>query len=134
MTTTKAPAAKPVAAKPAAAPKAPETKAPADETVTDKAEPKKTGKGKSYTYIGGGDGSPYVITLMGKQKFVRGELTEVTDPEILAKIDGIPTFVEGKADAATLHQIDQEGKEAMEAQRAQDLITNARYTKKHRGE
>ena len=104
----------------------------ADEVVTTKK--KKDATVRAFTYVGAGDSSPYVITLMGKQKFVRGELTEVTDPDILAKIEGLPTFIEGEANAQMLHKIDQEGKEAMEAQRAQDIVINARYIKKHVGE
>lgn len=131
--TTKAPAA--VKAAVAAENKAAAASTPADETAVEKPSTKGGKKdGRFFTYIGGGDSSPYVITLMGKQKFVRGELTEVTDPDILAKIGGMSTFVEGEADAATLHKIDQEGKEAYEAQVAQDRATNARYNKKHRGE
>lgn len=104
-------------------------------TVGEKPAAKKaTGKGRMFTYVGAGDSSSYVINLMGKQTFRRGELTEVTDPELLAKLPGIPTFVEGEADAETLHKIDQEGKEAVERQRALDLIINAKFTKKHVGE
>ena len=91
-------------------------------------------KGRHFTYTGAGADSPYVITLMGKQKFVRGELTLVTDPELLMKLPGITTFVEGKVDQETLHQIDQEGKADFERRRAEDQIINAKYTKKHVGE
>lgn len=87
-----------------------------------------------FTYIGHGEGSPSVINFMGKQKFIRGKATEVSDPELLAKLPGIKTFVEGEVDAEVLHQIDTEAKEAADAQRIQDAETNARYNKKHRGE
>lgn len=87
-----------------------------------------------FTYIGAGEGSPQVINLMGKQKFVRGKLTEVTDPDILAKLPGMATFVQGPVDMEILHQIDSEAKEVADAQRAEDQQTNAKYNKKHRGE
>jgi hypothetical protein len=91
-------------------------------------------KGRYFTYIGAGADSPYVITLMGKQKFVRGELTLVTDTELLMKLPGMATFFEGKVDQEVLHKIDQEGKAAFERRRAEDQILNAKYTKKHLGE
>ncbi len=87
-----------------------------------------------FTYIGGGDSSPYVINLMGLQKFVRGEMTEVTNPVLLAKLPGMSTFVEGSASPEVLHKIDQEGKEHYDKQRQADLATSAKYSKKHHGE
>lgn len=133
MSTTKAPAPKP-AEKPAApAPAVAAPKAPADETAV---ETKKKGpKAREFTYIGAGEGSPYVINLMGKQRFTRGKLTEVTDPEILAKLDGgMSTFVEGSADAEILHQIDTEAKELGDAKRISEVEANAKFSKKHRVE
>lgn len=99
-------------------------------------ETKKTSRGDAmiYTYVGAGAGSPQIINFMGKQKFIRGKATEVTDPEVLSKIQGVPTFMEGEVDVETLHRIDQEGVSAEEAQKEQDKITNTRYTKKHHGE
>lgn len=133
MSTTKAPVTKP-AEKPAApAPAAVATKAPADEAAP---ETKKKGpKAREFTYIGAGEGSPYVINFMGKQRFTRGKLTEVTDPEVLAKLDnGIHTFVEGQADAETLHQIDEEAKLSGDAKRIAEVEANAKFSKKHRVE
>lgn len=99
-------------------------------------EPEETeeGEGKVYTYIGGGADSPRIINFMGRQKFVRGQATKVTEPALLEKLKGHPTFVEGEADEETLFKIDEEGKAEEDAQRAQDKITNATYTKKFRGE
>jgi len=141
MSATKAPAKAVAKAKPVAV-KAPAAKAavPADEapapTEEKQVEVKKKGqKAREFTYIGGGEGSPHVINFMGKQKFVRGQLTEVTDPEVLAKLDGgVSTIIEGPADAELLHQIDSEAKEAADAARASDAAINARVTKKFRGE
>lgn len=98
-------------------------------------DPSAEGQGaRAFTYIGAGDSSPYVINLMGKQKFVRGQLTEVTDPALLAKLPGMSTFIEGPADAELLHKIDQEGKDRYEAQRQVDQLANSKYVKKHHGE
>lgn len=130
--TAKAPAAAKEPVEKAAETKAPEPKAP-DAEVKETKKAKK-GDGRTFTYIGGGDSSPYIINLMGKQVFRRGEETEVTDPDLLAKLPGMATFVEGKADTETLHKIDQEGKEAVELRRAQDLLINAKFAKKHVGE
>lgn len=92
-------------------------------------------QGRSFTYIGAGEDSPYVINFMGLQKFTRGVLTEVTDPEVFTKLSkGVPTFVEGPVDPEVIHQIDTEAKEKAAARRAEDLIINTRYNKKHRGE
>jgi hypothetical protein len=82
-----------------------------------------------YTYIGAGADSPRVIKLMGKQKFVRGEATEVTDPELLAKLPGITTFVKGTADQETLHRIDEEGRAEEVEKRASDALAEQRYLK-----
>lgn len=110
--------------------------APASTASDETAEVKKSNKrevsGPVYTYIGKGEGSPQIINLMGKQQFVRGRPQEVTDPEILTKIDGIATFVKGEADPETLHQIDEEAKAAADAQRKADAALNAEVTKRHR--
>ena len=93
-----------------------------------------SGTVEGYTYIGGGENSPSVINFMGLQKFVRGELTEVTDPAVLAKLSGVTTFVKGKATQAQLHNIDTDAKVVSDAQRASDIVTNQYVAKKFRGE
>ncbi len=93
------------------------------------------GKGKSegpiYTYIGKGEDSPRVINFMGKQKFIRGQATEVTDPEVLRKVKDNPTFVEGEADQETLHEIDEQARLEAEEQRLKDARTNAAAQRKN---
>lgn len=89
---------------------------------------------RAFTYVGGGYNSPQIINFMGRQEFVRGKLTEVTDPYLLAKLPGVTTFVEGTADAELIHKIDQEGNSHYNKQRKEDAIVNARYSKKHVGE
>ena len=107
-----------------------------DEEVIETTEekPSKKGKGAIYTYVGGGEDSPRVINFMGRQKFVRGEATEVTDQELLKKIVGNPTFVEGEVALEELHEYDEEAKKEAEAQRKKDARTNAAYMKKHNKE
>lgn len=110
-----------------------EAQAPAEEKPVE--AKKKGGNGRYFTYIGGGESSPHVINFMGKQKFVRGQLTEVTDPVVLAKLDGgVSTIIEGEVDAEILHKIDSDAKEAADAIRSSDAALNARVTKKFRGE
>ena len=37
-----------------------------------------------WTYIGSGDEPPYMINFMSKQRFVRGDPVEVTDPDLIS--------------------------------------------------
>jgi len=77
-----------------------------------------------YTYVGAGASSPQLINFMGKQKFMRGEATEVNDLEIRRKIETCPTFVKGSVDKDFLFKID-EGEQKKEAEQlAIDKITN----------
>lgn len=88
-------------------------------------------EGRTFTYIGAGEDSPRVINFMGKQRFVRGDETEVFDPDLIAKLKDNPTFVEGKADQEVLHRIDEEGKTEADLQRKSDRKVNAAYSKRH---
>lgn len=91
--------------------------------------------GQVFTYVGGGEDSPNVIEFMGgKQRFVRGKATEVTDPEVLRKVLGNPTFIEGEVDEEDLHEYDQTAKQEADTQRLKDKALNAAYIKKHRTE
>ncbi len=94
-----------------------------DFTDTETAKP----SGDVYTYIGAGADSPRIITLMGVQKFVRGQPTEVTEPALLAKLPGMATFVKGEADQETLHLIDEEGRQTEEQQRVLDRNAEKQY-------
>ena len=109
------------------------TKAPKTEEVV-VAPKKKNENVRQFTYIGAGEGSPQVINFMGKQKFIRGKLTEVTDPEILSKLPGVSTFVEGESDPEKIHQIDADAKEAADLVRKSDALLNAKFSKKFRTE
>lgn len=91
-----------------------------------KVEKPKT-NGIVYTYIGKGAESPRIVNLMGLQKFVRGQATEVTHPALLEKLPGITTFVEGEADQETLHKIDEEGSAAEKEQRELDRQAEKNY-------
>lgn len=105
-------------------------------TVTEEPTVETTDENVRYfTYIGAGEGSPYVINFMGKQRFTRGQATPVSDPELLAKLDGgIATFVEGEIEMETIHEIDSEAKNEADKKRALDLEINAKFSKKHRVE
>lgn len=87
-----------------------------------------------FTYIGGGEDSPRVIEFMGRQKFVRGKATEVSDPIVLAKIANNPTFIEGEVDEESIHEIDEEARDKAEAQRKIDMKVNKAFQKKHNKE
>lgn len=105
------------------------------ESEVDVEAPKSKSKGVViYTYVGGGESSPNVIQFMGIQKFVRGKATEVTDPVVLAKLKGHPTFVEGEVEMEDLHEYDETAKTEADAQRKKDIETNARYHKKFKTE
>lgn len=119
----------------------PPKQAPKEETKEKAPEPKAPAKaaagkpaGPIYTYVGAGEDSPRVINFMGKQKFVRGQATEVTDPEVLGKIANCPTFISGEVDPETLHEYDEKARGDADAQRAADRERDARWKKKHAGE
>lgn len=84
-----------------------------------------------FTYVGGGTDSPQVINFMGKQKFVRGQLTEVTDPEVLAKIKYNPSFINGEVSQEELYEMDKDAVKKAEHRRKLDAIANAQFKKKH---
>ena len=50
---------------------------------------------ETYTYIGGGEDAPQITNFMGRQEFVIGEETEVTDTVILGKIKTNQCFIKG---------------------------------------
>lgn len=102
----------------------------------DEVEKETKGKkdGEVFTYVGKGEESPNRINFMGKQEFVRGRPTEVTDPDVLRKIRGNPTFVEGEADAELLQQIEDEGAEHSNSNRKADKIMDAVFKKNHKTE
>jgi len=100
--------------------------------VDHKSDPRKSKGAATFTYVGAGADSPRLINFMGRQEFVRGEETEVTDPEVLAKLYGNPTFVQGAADQRTLHRIDEEGARAEKAQRQEDRRTQSAFDRTQR--
>lgn len=111
--------------KPKPAKKAPAKKAKA-------AKKKKVPEGtKVFTYVGGGEDSPRKIKFMGRQTFIRGEATEVSDPILLAKIEVNPSFVEGEVDPESLHDADEAAAEKAAAQKAEDKKLDKKYKKLH---
>lgn len=101
---------------------------------TPKEATKTKSKGRVYTYVGGGEASPNVINFMGRQQFTRGKAAEVTDPQVLAKVAGNPTFVEGEVELEELHDYDAKAAEEANEQRAKDKQTNRHYQKNHKTE
>lgn len=87
-----------------------------------------------YTYVGAGEDSPRIIVFMGKQKFIRGEAVKVTDPVLLRKIVGNPSFVEGEVKQEMLHEMDDTAKKEADEQRREDKKINALFQKKHKTE
>lgn len=73
-----------------------------------------------YTYIGSGDEPPHMINFMGQQKFFRGDLTVVNNPDVLAKIRNHACFVKGSYDKDKLFDNDEEAKKGVEDQRLKD--------------
>jgi len=74
-----------------------------------------------YTYIGQGDEPPHMINFMGRQQFIRGTPTEVTDMGVINKIRTNPCFVAGKVDQSELFARDEAAKKQVEKQRMEDL-------------
>jgi hypothetical protein len=87
--------------------------------------------GDTYTYIGGGASSPRKIMFMGRQEFVRGKPTKVTDPEVLKKVQDNPSFTQGKVSEEDLHDIDEAGAKAEEEQQAINKKIDDSFKKKH---
>lgn len=81
--------------------------------------------GVEYTYVGGGEDSPRVIDFMGRQRFVRGQATLVTEKEVLAKVRNHPCFVEGDVSEEDLHDYDKSAKSKADLQRKQDMKTQS---------
>ena len=82
-----------------------------------------------FTYVGGGADSPSVINFMGRQEFVRGEATEVTDKIVLNKIKNCPTFVEGEVSQKDLSENDKAAAKKEAKQKEEDKKTNAKAKK-----
>lgn len=95
--------------------------------------PETKAKGHVYTYVGKGETSPQRINFMGRQEFVRGRPVEVTDPLVLRKIQGVPTFVKGKVDPELLQDIEDEGIAVAEKNRKMDAQMDANFKKQHGG-
>lgn len=104
-----------------------------EEETEEEDEPKKKGKGEVYTYVGKGESSPQRINFLGRQEFVRGRPVEVTDPIVLQKIQGVHTFVKGKADAELLQEIEDEGMALAEKNRSVDKQMDENFKKQHGG-
>ena len=64
-----------------------------EKNVVKQEVPEENTESNIFTYVGVGADSPFRIKFMGRQEFVRGKPQEVTDPELLAKIVGNPSFV-----------------------------------------
>ena len=87
---------------------------------------------ETYTYIGGGESSPEVINFMGKQEFVLGEETEVTNMDVLKKIKGNMSFVKGSVERAVISEQKKEAKKKADARREDDKLVNARALKQRK--
>jgi hypothetical protein len=121
--------------------------APAEEAVEEKPKakkapaknkrkaPAKKAKAKDgenvFTYVGKGEDSPRRIKFMGRQTFIRGEATEVTDEIVLAKVKINPCFVEGVVDIEDIADADEDAAAKANAQRAEDKRIDAAYKKRH---
>lgn len=109
-----------------AATKPKQAKAPVENT-----EDQEQGEGKVFTYVGGGEESPHSIHFMGKQRFVRGKATVVTDPAVLAKLYGHPTIVEGEVSPEELEEYDASAKAEADKVRLRDQAINTAAKKRN---
>lgn len=109
------------------------TKAPkvADADSNDDGLDLDTGDSPTYTYIGGGETSPHRIHFMGKQHFIRGKETAVTNPEVLAKVKNNPAFVEGGIELEELDDADNEAADAADEQRKYNRQLDAAIKKQY---
>lgn len=98
---------------------------PAEETEKEELE------GDVFTYVGGGEDSPRKINFMGRQEFIRGRATQVTDPIVLAKVKVNQCFTEGEVDPEDLHDYDEEERAKAAAQRKEDAEVDAAFKKRH---
>jgi hypothetical protein len=76
-----------------------------------------------YTYIGAGDEPPHMINFMGLQNFVRGQPTEVNNPEVIEKVSHHACFVKGEADTELMFKNDELEKKKADEQRHIDACT-----------
>ena len=102
-----------------------------DESAEEAEETEEKPDGPVYTYVGGGEDSPRVINFMGRQKFVRGKATVITDDTVLAKVKNNPTFVQGEVDQEELHDYDEKARKEANDQRQEDQRVNDAYMKRH---
>ena len=86
-----------------------------------------------YTYVGGGESSPIKIKFMGKQEFIRGRATEVTDPIILAKIINNHCFIKGEVKPEALEELQDVGIEIANKNRKADKAADEAFKKQHGG-
>lgn len=92
-----------------------------------------TSKANIYTYVGKGESSPKRINFMGRQEFIIGRPAEVTDPNVLAKIKGNPTFIQGEADPELLQDIEDEGTAIADKNRSIDAQMDDNFKRQHGG-
>lgn len=85
-----------------------------------------------YTYIGSGDEPPHMINFMGLQNFVRGTAIEVTNPDVIAKIQNNPSFVKGEYDSDLMFESDEKEKKRAGEQRKSDAKIEALMVKANR--
>jgi len=86
-----------------------------------------------FTYVGAGETSPVKINFMGKQTFIRGRATEVTDPIVLAKVVNNQCFVRGEVELEDLQDIEDEGIELAAKNRKADKAADDAFKKQHGG-
>lgn len=93
-----------------------------------------TGEGVVYTYIGRGATPPRRINFMGKQQFTRFKAVEVTDPDVLKKLENHACFYQGELTEEQREELDiadEEAAEAEEANIAEAAAVTEAFFKKH---
>lgn len=84
---------------------------------------------KVFTYVGGGEDSPHSIHFMGKQRFTRGKPVQVTDAEVITKLQNHPTIVEGEISLDELEEYDTSAKLEADKKRLRDNAKDAQTKK-----
>lgn len=85
-----------------------------------------------WTYIGAGDEPPHMICFMGKQNFVRGQLTQVADKEVLAKLENNHCFIKGEYNMDDAFKADKAAAKVVQLKREEDVKTQIHMERANR--
>lgn len=109
-----------------------ETKPVEKDSTPSKKKSKKQQSGVVFTYIGGGAHSPNSIEYMGVLKCTKGVPVKVVDELLIAKLEGNPNFVKGKAAPELLREREEKQKEKERIVTQQDQEIEKTFNRRHK--